>query len=114
MTACSRGRTPECTVLGENCQGLGAVDAGRFGLAAPTFQEEEGDGDKVTNGFYTFVKEERRRKHRRVLAIDPVVLVRANETSDRQCLRQWAKQLQKGGVDSSQWFGMGSRRVQHL
>ena len=83
MTACSRGRTPECTVLTEDCLGLRAVDCGRFGLATPTFKEEEGDYDKVTNRFYTLVKQERRRNHRRVLAVGLKVFVCTNETSDR-------------------------------
>ncbi len=56
MTALSRCRISERTALAEDCQGVGTVDGGRFGLAAPTFKEEEGDEDIVTDRFHSLVE----------------------------------------------------------
>jgi hypothetical protein len=91
--------------LAEGSVRLGHIDGGSFILAATAFQEEERDDDKVADGFHTFVEQERRGHHRRILATRLVVLVRADEASHGLSLGLWAKELRQA-MGMSRWFGM--------
>jgi hypothetical protein len=74
---------------------LNNIGGGSFSLAAATFQKEERDDDRVTNGLYAFIEEKRRGYDGRVLAVYLDVFVRADETCHRLRLGLWTEELEQ-------------------
>ena len=74
---------------------MSLIDGGSFSLAAAAFQKEERDDDKVTNGFYAFIEENRRGYDGRVLAVCLEVFVRADETCHRLRFGLWTEELEQ-------------------